>query len=85
MHINLTPQLDSYVAEKVASGDYNNASEVIREALRLLKERDQLRQAKLRDLHAAIDEGINSGDFEPLDMQEIKREARAEWEAEQSQ
>jgi antitoxin ParD1/3/4 len=74
MHVNLTPQLDSYVAQKVASGDYNNASEVIREALRLLKERDQLK--------AAIDRGMNSGDFEPHDMQEIKRQARAQWEAE---
>ncbi|NWJ97619.1 MAG: type II toxin-antitoxin system ParD family antitoxin [Chloroflexi bacterium] len=81
MHVNLTPQLDSYVAQKVATGDYNNASEVIREALRLLKERDQLLQAKLRDLKAAIEEGINSGESEPLDMQEIKRQARAQWQA----
>jgi antitoxin ParD1/3/4 len=35
MHVSLTPELDRAVKEKVASGLYNNASEVIREALRL--------------------------------------------------
>lgn len=81
MNISLTPQLDNYVAQKVASGDYNNASEVIREALRLLKERDLIREAKLRDLRAAFEEGMNSGEAELLDMTEIKRKARAQWEA----
>lgn len=35
MHVSLTPELDRAVKEKVATGLYNNASEVIREALRL--------------------------------------------------
>ncbi len=78
MHINLTPQLEEYVQQKVATGDYNNASEVMREALRLLKERDQIREAKLRDLRAAIEEGVNSGDPIPLDVEKIIREAREE-------
>jgi putative addiction module CopG family antidote len=40
MNISLTPKLETYIKEKVASGLYNNASEVIREALRVLLERE---------------------------------------------
>jgi len=43
MNISLTPELERLVADKVASGLYNNASEVIREGLRLLKEHDEVR------------------------------------------
>ena len=43
MNISLTPELERLVADKVESGLYNNASEVIREGLRLLKEHDEVR------------------------------------------
>ena len=43
MNISLTPELERFVAAKVESGLYNNASEVIREGLRLLKEHDDIR------------------------------------------
>jgi antitoxin ParD1/3/4 len=43
MNISLTPELVRFVQGKVASGLYNNASEVIREGLRLLKEHDEVR------------------------------------------
>lgn len=43
MNISLTPELEQFVQGKVDSGLYNNASEVIREGLRLLKENDELR------------------------------------------
>jgi len=46
MNVSLTPELDHFVAEKVSSGRYNSASEVVREALRLLEERDQLRNSQ---------------------------------------
>lgn len=46
MNVSLTPRLEALVRRKVASGLYNNASEVIRDALRLLTERD--RQAVIR-------------------------------------
>jgi len=42
----LTPELDQFVVTKVASGRYTSASEVVREALRLLEERDQARSAQ---------------------------------------
>ncbi len=44
MNVSLTPRLEEYVRRKVADGLYNNASEVVREALRLLVERDGLDQ-----------------------------------------
>jgi len=47
MNVSLTPELDSFVAGKVESGRYNSASEVVREALRLLEEHDQARDAQL--------------------------------------
>jgi antitoxin ParD1/3/4 len=47
MNVSLTPELDSFVAGKVESGRYNSASEVVREALRLLEEHDRARSAQL--------------------------------------
>ena len=42
MHISLTPELESIIKEKVASGLYNNTSEVVREALRFMKMNEEL-------------------------------------------
>jgi antitoxin ParD1/3/4 len=47
MNVSLTPELDNFVAGKVESGRYNSASEVVREALRLLEEHDRARSAQL--------------------------------------
>jgi antitoxin ParD1/3/4 len=47
MNVSLTPELDKFVVGKVESGRYNSASEVVREALRLLEEHDQARSAQL--------------------------------------
>ncbi len=43
MNVSLTPELEKFIDGKVESGFYNNASEVIREGLRLLKEHDEVR------------------------------------------
>ena len=43
MNVSLTPELEKFVERKVESGLYNNASEVIREGIRLLKEHDEIR------------------------------------------
>ncbi|OFV93286.1 MAG: hypothetical protein A3H95_05720 [Acidobacteria bacterium RIFCSPLOWO2_02_FULL_64_15] len=43
MNVSPTPELDRFVQDKVESGLYNNASEVVREGLRLLKEHDEVR------------------------------------------
>jgi len=47
MNVSLTPGLEEFVAAKVKSGRYNSASEVVREALRLLEEHDRARGAQL--------------------------------------
>ena len=47
MNVSLTPELDNFVAAKVESGRYTSASEVVREALRLLEEHDRARSAQL--------------------------------------
>ena len=61
MNISLTPELEKFVQQKVNSGMYHSASEVIRDGLRLLQEREQLRQLKLEELRQDILRGVNSG------------------------
>ena len=59
MNVSLTPALERFIAEKVESGRYTSASEVVREALRLLQEHEQSRAAQLaefnRELQARLD------------------------------
>jgi antitoxin ParD1/3/4 len=50
MNISLTPHLEERIREKIASGSYNSASEVVREALRLLEQEDQMRALKLQKM-----------------------------------
>ena len=76
MNVNLSPHLEDMVRQKVASGLYTSASEVLREALRLMEEQDQLRAAKLHQLRNDIQDGLNSGAATPWDAEEIKREGR---------
>jgi antitoxin ParD1/3/4 len=54
MNVSLTPELDKFVAAKVASGRYNSASEAVRKALRLLEEHDQVRSAQLAALNQEL-------------------------------
>lgn len=77
MNINLTPQLEEMVRQKVNSGLYTSASEVVREALRLMDEKDRLRAAKLEQLRQDIQEGLDSGPATAWDATEIKRQGRA--------
>jgi antitoxin ParD1/3/4 len=56
MNVSLTPELERLVNDKVESGLYQTASEVVREALRLLKERDQAREQLRADVQAGFDE-----------------------------
>ena len=60
MNIHLTPELDQLVQSKVKTGRYNSASEVVREALRLLEERDQIRQLRFQEMRRRIQEGWDS-------------------------
>ena len=64
MNVSLTPELEKFVNAKVQSGRYNSASEVVREALRLLEEHDSARATQLAEFNeelgrrlAALDRG----------------------------
>jgi antitoxin ParD1/3/4 len=60
-NVNLTTELDRFVATKVKSGRYENASEVVRAGLRTLEREERRYEVKLAALRAAIDGGDASG------------------------
>lgn len=80
MNISLTPELEEFVREKVETGKYLSASEVVREALRKLHEHDQLRALQLdvlrRQIAEAVDE-VERGESAVLDAESIKSEGRS--------
>jgi antitoxin ParD1/3/4 len=79
MNVSLTPELEHLVHRKVETGRYLSASEVVREALRLLEERDQDRESSLAELRKQVAVGIEQadrGDVALLDMEAIKKKAR---------
>jgi|APCry1669188970_1035186.scaffolds.fasta_scaffold15992_1 antitoxin ParD1/3/4 len=78
MNVNLTPQLEELVRSKVATGMYNSASEVVRDALRLMAQHDQVHEVKLEQLRQEIKLGLNSGDastWESASGQQIRLNA----------
>ena len=82
LQVSLTPELEELIRRKLASGLYGDASEVVREALRLLAARDELDQLKLERLCAALIAGEKSGLVEDFSMDELlaelDEEARSE-------
>jgi len=75
-NINLTPEQDAFVAEVVESGEYQNASEAIRDALRALQQRrgeDALKLELLRSRVEAGAEALRRGDFVEIDVSDLER------------
>jgi antitoxin ParD1/3/4 len=62
MNVNLGPELDQFIAGLLQSGLYQSQSEVVREALRLLKEREELKQLRLAELRKQIALGSQQAD-----------------------
>ena len=62
MNVSLTPELEAFVQKKLETGSYGSQSEVVREGLRLLMERDQLFEARLADLRREIAIGVEQAD-----------------------
>ena len=60
MNVSLTPELERFVQEKVHSGRYTSASEVVREALRLLEEHEKVRAAQLAEFREESDRRLAS-------------------------
>jgi antitoxin ParD1/3/4 len=79
MNVSLTRQLQEFIEKKVRTGKYQTASEVVREGLRLLEDRDTQRDLQLRRLRAEIRVGLDQvekGQVDTLDLKRIKAEAR---------
>lgn len=79
MNVSLTPELERYVQEKVVSGRYHSASEVVREALRFLEEHEKLRHAKFEALRTEIVLGLDElerGKVIELDQRGLRSLAR---------
>jgi antitoxin ParD1/3/4 len=76
MNVSLTPQLEALIQKKVVSGFYNSASEVIREALRLLEENERIKELRLGELRQEVRAGIeqlDQGEVSPFDESTVKR------------
>ncbi len=59
MNVSLTQELETLIAEKVKTGRYHSASEVVREALRLLEEQDELKEIRRKELRREIQKGVD--------------------------
>ncbi len=82
MNVSLTDELKRWIDERVASGLYRSSSEVVREAIRVLREREELkelRRAELRRLLRTADADVTAGRVMPFDddlIEDIKDEGR---------
>jgi len=79
MNVSLTTHLEQFVDKKVREGTYQTASEVVREGLRLLAERDQKRTLELQRLRREIAVGLSqveNGRVGTLNIKKIKAEGR---------
>jgi antitoxin ParD1/3/4 len=79
MNVSLTPELERLVSEKVESGLYGSASEVVREALRLLHESQTFRQIRLEEVRREIGAGTRQarqGRVRPFSVNDIRAEGR---------
>ena len=87
-NVHLTEHFDTFIASGIESGQFSNASEVVREGLRLLEQRQSEDKAKVEWLRAAVQEGVDAierGDYTVLDthqdidamMDDIRRERHA--------
>ncbi|MDR4483167.1 MAG: type II toxin-antitoxin system ParD family antitoxin [Nitrospirales bacterium] len=77
MHVSLTPELEALVKQHVQTGRYHSSSEVVREALRLWQEHEQLRALRMDTLRKEIKAGLDSGPAEGLDFKDVKKRGRA--------
>ena len=89
MNVDLTPELEQLVQNKMESGRYNSASDVVREALCLMVQQDEARVTELQELRSRIDKGLAQAErgesadgeafmqglIEDLDSRESKRKA----------
>jgi antitoxin ParD1/3/4 len=73
---SLGNHFEEFVKKQLESGRFNNVSEVVRAALRLLEDEEKLREIRHRDLKAAIQEGIDSDDAGSIEDVVARNRAR---------
>jgi antitoxin ParD1/3/4 len=74
-NISLTPEQDAFVEKVVKAGDYQNASEAVRDALRALQQRRREDALKLKVLRTQVKAGVDAleaGDFVEVDAQDLE-------------
>jgi antitoxin ParD1/3/4 len=71
MNVSLTPELEKFVTDRVQSVMYHTASEVVREALKLLQEQQTLKELKLIELKREIQKGVESGPPKALNIKDV--------------
>lgn len=79
MNVSLPPELEARVRQRVESGMYGSASEVIREALRLFEAYEQIKTARLDSLRQDIATGLNdikNGRVKEIDFETLKQQGR---------
>ena len=81
MNVHLSQDLERLVQEKVESGRYSSADEVISKALRMLDEWDQDLDSRATAFKAEIERRLASGPATPLDFAEVRRQIHSELEA----
>ena len=74
--VALGSHFEEFVKKQLESGRFNNVSEVVRAGLRLLEDEDKLRQLRHRELRAAIQQGIDSGDAGSVEEVVARNRAR---------
>ena len=80
IHATVTPELDSFVDGLVDTGRFSSQSEAVRAALRLLEDKERLREVKLEALREKVQEGLESGEPEEWDVEEFLEKARTRFD-----
>ena len=87
MNVSLSQQMESWIHEKVSSGMYQSASEVVREGLRLLLEREALREERIAELRRDVALGLSQLDegrakpFDSFALTDIQKKGRERLQA----
>ena len=79
MNVSLTKELERFIADRIGEGGYQTASEVVREALRLLRERESERASELQRLRLEALRGMRHilrGEYRTLDFRKLKAAGR---------
>lgn len=85
MQVYLPPELEDFVRRRIASGQYDSAADVVREALRLLETYDELHRRRIEELNRKIEEGLSQLDRgEGIPADEARRRSKAELAARSS-